>query len=99
MDRVRKEGRRVRSATIDVRTLASSLAHARVGIVVPRFRHTVVERNRLRRRMRELVRTLLLPEIPPQDVLLRANPPAYTLSFGALQLELRDVAARLVAGS
>lgn len=85
----------MRSGALDVRTLASPLSYPRVGIVVPKYRHTVVKRNTLRRRLRELVRTMLLRSIPAQDVLLRANPAAYTLSFAALAAELHAVEARL----
>jgi ribonuclease P protein component len=95
IDRVRKAGRRVRSGPLDVRTLASPLTHARVGIVVPRFQRTIVERNRLRRRLRELVRLQLLPELAPQDVLVRANPSAYDLAFDALRTEILAVARKL----
>ena len=34
-------------------------------MIVPRHRHTAVARNRLKRRLRELVRTQLLPAAPP----------------------------------
>jgi ribonuclease P protein component len=85
----------VRAEYVDVRTLVSPLSYPRVGIVVPRFQHTIVERNRLRRRLRELVRTRLLPLIPPQDVLLRANPRAYGKPFAILESEVRAIAERL----
>jgi ribonuclease P protein component len=87
----------VRSEFITVRTLASPLSYPRVAVVVPRFSRTVVERNLLRRRLRELVRTLLLPTLPPQDVLLRANPAAYSQQYGALEREIRNLAPRLGA--
>ena len=35
----------------------------RVGIVVPRHQHSAVDRNRLKRRLRELVRLELLPAL------------------------------------
>lgn len=85
----------MRAEFIDVRTLVSPLSYPRVGIVVPRFQHTIVERNRLRRRLRELVRTRLLPILPPQDVLLRANPRAYGRPFEVLESEIRAIAGRL----
>ena len=85
----------MRAEFIDVRTLVSPLSYPRVGIVVPRFQHTIVERNRLRRRLRELVRTRLLPIIPPQDVLFRANPRAYGKPFAVLESEIRAIAGRL----
>ena len=40
---------------LDVRVLASPFSHPRVGIVVPRHRQSAVDRNRLKRRIRELV--------------------------------------------
>jgi ribonuclease P protein component len=85
----------VRAEFIDVRTLVSPLSYPRVGIVVPRFQHTIVERKRRRRRLRELVRTRLLPILPPQDVLLRANPRAYGKPFAVLESEIRAIAGRL----
>jgi len=66
-----------------------------VGIVVPRFQHTIVERNKLRRRLRELVRAQLLPRMLPQDVLLRALPRAYSRSFEELEKEVCGVAKQL----
>ncbi len=63
----------------------------RAGIVVPRYGHTIVERNRLKRRLRECVRTMWLPwtaaEEVSRDLLVRPRPAAYELGFS----ELRDV--------
>jgi len=72
----------------------SRTRRARAGIVVPRFGHTIVERNRLKRRLRECVRTSWLAgamdETPPPEILVRARPGAYELEFN----ELRDALAR-----
>lgn len=61
---------------------------ARAGIVVPRYGHSIVERNRLKRRLREYVRTRWLPEArtenPAPEILVRARPPAYDLEAKAL---------------
>ena len=48
---------------LDVRVLASPLALSRIGIVVPRHQHSAVDRNRLKRRLRELARLELLPAL------------------------------------
>lgn len=56
-----------------------------------------MERNRLRRRLRELARVHLLPSMLAQDVLIRANPAAYDREFTALETEIRGVSARLAA--
>lgn len=75
-------------------------AHAvgpRVGIIVPKHRHSGVERNQLKRRLRELVRLRLLPVLPHEAsraaVVLRARPEAYAASFEALARDV-DRAAR-----
>jgi ribonuclease P protein component len=67
----------------------SEIWSARAGIVVPRYGHTIVERNRLKRRLREFVRTEWLPaaqsETPPPEILVRARPAAYEVDAGALR--------------
>jgi ribonuclease P protein component len=50
-----------------------------------------VDRNQLKRRVREIVRVELLPNLPVVDLVLRARPTAYGLSFDALATELADV--------
>lgn len=67
----------------------------RVGVVVPRFGHTAVDRNRLKRRLRELVRTRLLSRFLAIDVVLWAQPPAYELSFGELSAALQGMVDRM----
>jgi ribonuclease P protein component len=59
-----------------------------VGFVVPRYKHSAVDRNRLKRRLRELVRMHVLPDLPPLDVVVRVLPVAYTRTFDALEAEL-----------
>ena len=100
---VRREGKRVRTALLEVRVLAS-LLHAgathRVGIVVPKHRHTVVERNRLKRRLRELTRAqwpVLFAAMPPRDVALYALPSAYDAPFDALRTDVARLGAKVAA--
>ena len=52
-------------------------------------------RNRLKRRLRELVRTTLLPAAPPADVLLRARREAYDATFDMLAADVARAAAQL----
>ncbi len=85
----------MRSASIEARTTASLLPFPRVGFVVPRYRQTAVARNRLKRRLRELVREYVLPTAPPYDAVFRVAPSAYHRSFEALRDEVRYLAARL----
>lgn len=74
----------------------------RIGVVVPKHGRTIVERNRLQRRLREMLRTSWLPlereRRPARDLLVRARPVAYQRSFsqlrddleGCLQVRLSD---------
>ena len=88
----------MKSGLLDVRVTASPSSCARVGIIVPKYGHIIVERNRLRRRVRELVRVRMLPAllaVPPMDVLIRALPRAYLASFDVLEREIDGIVARL----
>jgi ribonuclease P protein component len=74
---------------------ASELSHARVGLVVPRFGHSAVERNRVKRRLRESVRLELLPHAPAVDVVIHASRAAYGLPFSDLKADVERVAGAL----
>jgi ribonuclease P protein component len=47
-----------------------------------------VERNQLKRRLREIVRQNILQRIPPVDMIVRARPEAYSATFAVLEREL-----------
>ncbi len=59
-----------------------------MGWIVPKYKHGSVPRNRLKRRLREVVRVEWLPYLAPCDVVIRALPPAYAQSFDVLRAEL-----------
>lgn len=80
---------------MDVRAVASLRLFARVGFVIPRYKHSAVDRNRLKRRLRELVRLELLPTLRPMDMVLRVAPVAYTRTFELLRAELLIAARQL----
>jgi ribonuclease P protein component len=67
----------------------------RVGLVVPRFKQSAVDRNRLKRRLRELARLRLLPTDIAADVVLRIRPDAYRASFEALATDVDRALAQL----
>lgn len=73
---------------------------ARAAVVVPRFGRTAVERNRLKRRLRELTRLHLLeaPELLGGDFVVRARAGAYERTFGELRAELLRIVACLGRG-
>ena len=100
LNAVRLTGARFRVPHLDIRTRGSppNLAYARVGFVVPKYAHSAVDRNRLKRRLRELTRTQLLPILPPMDLVIRALPSAYEVSFATLTRAIARVAEHLCGG-
>ena len=62
--------------------------------MVPKYGFTIVRRNKLRRRLRELARLHLLTRGVSCDVLIRARREAFDASFA----QLRDDVRQLVAG-
>jgi ribonuclease P protein component len=94
-----RRGKRSKTRHLDAFVSPSPAPFARLGVVVPKHRRTIVLRNRLKRRLREIGRTVLLPALGNRglahDVLLRARPEAYTASFGALRDELAALAEEL----
>jgi ribonuclease P protein component len=96
---VRLKGKRVRTAHLEVRFIASLLRsalgarrvapHPRAGVIVPKYSHNSVERNLVKRRLREIVRQDMLPLLSPVDVVVRALPSAYRASFADLRVQCR----------
>jgi RNase P protein component len=56
-----KRGKRSRTRHLDVLDSDSPASFARVGVVVPRYGHTAVRRNLLKRRLKEALRQELVP--------------------------------------
>ncbi len=90
-----REGKRVRTEHLDLRAAASPLHHPRVGFIVPKHKQTSVARNRLKRRLREIVRRRLLPTLPPIDLVVRARPEAYGATYDVLEIDLTRGSSRL----
>ena len=63
--------------------------------MVPKYGHSSVERNKLKRRLRELARRQLLTLAASCDVLVRARRQAYQATFERLQGDIDVVAAQL----
>ena len=76
----------------DVFFAASPESFPRLGLVVPKHRHTIVERNLVKRRLREIGRVEVLPRLRESgravDVLIRARSEAYDASFEELREQL-----------
>ena len=80
----------------------SATAESRVGVTVSRAIKGAADRNRARRRLREVARTNLLgPDSPLRelgiryDVVLIARPSALEVSFADLRAEAAQAALRL----
>lgn len=67
----------------------------RVAIVVPKWGHTAVRRNKLKRRLRELARALLFETESSSDLLVRARREAYQAGFEDLRDDVQRLAASL----
>lgn len=61
---------------------------------MPRHGRRIVERNRLKRRLREVLRQFILPRLDEADlavdVLVRARPEAYSASYAELKRQLEE---------
>src|SRR6185312_11038191 len=89
---VRRTGKRIQTEHLEARASASLLPHPRVGVVVPKHRRRIVDRNRVKRRLRELVRTRLLPDLNRRiDLLIRAKPEAYEATFQDLAVDVISI--------
>lgn len=66
-----------------------------MGFVVPKFNHTAVQRNQLKRRLRELTRLRLLRVIPALDLVIRTRKEAYDVPFADLAKEIDEVGNRV----
>jgi ribonuclease P protein component len=87
---------------LDARLLASPLGFPRVGLVVPRHQHSAVDRNTLKRKLRELVRVNLLPALRARDALdvaIRARREAYAATMASLRTDVLEIHRRVTDGA
>jgi ribonuclease P protein component len=66
-----------------------------VGIIVRKQGQTAADRNRVKRRLRELVRLYLLPAAESMDFVIRTRDGAYTASFEQLRADLQEIMKEL----
>lgn len=74
---------------------ANTLAYPRLAVVVPRYQHTAVARNRVRRRLREVARRGALATLPAVDLIVRARREAYGAQAAALRADVLGALARV----
>lgn len=84
---------------LDVFTEASPVAHSRLGLIVPKHGRRVVDRNVVKRRLREIGRRIALPRLDRAgvhvDLLVRARRGAYEADFATLEDEVTAVVEEL----
>lgn len=84
-----RRGHRCRLGPIDLFVGPAEEDRPRVGVIVPRHGNSAVDRNRLRRRVKEIARREWLPVARDRernlDVVVRARKEAYDRSFEELR--------------
>lgn len=87
-----RRGKRSGTAHLDVFDSPSPVPHPRVGVIVPKHRHNAVQRNRVKRRLREALRREVIPRLVAAgiaaDVVVRARREAYEASYQDFVSEL-----------
>ena len=63
---------------------------------MPRHGKSAVDRNRLKRRLREIIRQDVLPADRGLDLIVRAAPAAYGVPFDELRSEVTGLMRRLI---
>jgi len=97
--RVREQGRHVRSGPLSCTMLLdSSLSQPHVGYALGRSYGSAVRRNRLRRQLRELVKTHESQMLPGVYV-FGASPRAHGTEFSELSRHLGSLIAKCINGA
>ena len=87
-----ERGKRRRTKNLDVFFAASPVSRSRLGVIVPKHGSRIVDRNLLKRRLREIGRREVLPRLAEAgvDVLVRAKRTAYGVEYDVLRRELLE---------
>ena len=97
-----RRGMRKKTSHLDVFFLSPEESGLRIGLVVPKHGRRIVDRNRVKRRLREVGRTEVLPRLREAglslDLLIRARREAYETSYQQLRKELVEVTKELCLG-
>lgn len=91
-DSVLRKGRTVSHALLVLRSLPNGLSHNRFGFITGKRLGNAVVRNRVRRRLREVARSL--PTEPGWDIVLSARAAAARAGFPELKSAVGHLFAR-----
>ncbi len=98
MRAVRSEGRRGRSGPVTVRALPQPEGECRVAFAVGRHAGSAVVRNRIRRRLRAILRDLARDGgLPAGSLLVTAGAPVATLPVAQVRADLCRALARALS--
>ena len=92
--RLLEVGKRRTTPSLDVFVGGAPGSRSRLGLIVPKHGRRIVDRNLLKRRLREIGRRQILPDLDSKgrraDVLIRARWRAYGVDFESLAREVRE---------
>ncbi len=86
---VYKKGRSWASSEIVIKVLPNGLDSSRYGLTVSRRVGKAVVRNRIKRRLREILKLVNMP--PGWDLVVIARNPAASADFNTLRRVIRDI--------
>ena len=94
-----ERGKRKRTALLEVFFAPSPASRSRLGLIVPKHGQQIVDRNRVKRRLREIGRREVLPGLDASgvssDVLIRARRKAYGASYEELLHSVQEAVEAL----
>ena len=94
-----ERGKRKRTPILDVFFAPSPASRSRLGLIVPKHGRRIVDRNVVKRRLREIGRREILPGLDaagrPSDVLIRARWKAYEATYEELSYSVREAVTEL----
>ena len=90
--RVHEQGKWMGGGLVGIKSRPSDLPQARYGFIVSKRVGKAVVRNRVKRRLREIVRQLVLK--PGTDIILGVKPQAAQADFGALKTDVLKLLAQ-----
>ena len=89
-----EQGKRKSTKNLEMFFTVSEASVSRFGVIVPKYGRRIVDRNQLKRRLREIGRRSVLPQLKSigwkRDVLVRADRSAYEASFADLEVEVNS---------
>lgn len=93
---VLRRGKRVRTRFLEIRAMPSPLAHPRAGLIIAKGRRRAVDRNRIKRKIREAVRLYLLPVLGRVDFVIRTRDEIYGASDDEFRADLSEAIGQLI---